>query len=861
MLAGVLSATLLIGLYAALHLGVDSDNMAMLDPDLPFMRNNRAFARSFPTLDNALLVVIDAETPDLAQRASDALERRLAGLGEYFEDVYVPGGSHFFEEHGLLYREARELDDFATGMAQIQPVIAELERDNSIANFARLVRVGLEAVKEGDADPAQWPAILDRISHATVAVYREFPVAISWDEVLLRGSTIDVVTRRVIVLHPLLDFGNLLAAGSSMSAIRDAARELELDAQHGVRVRITGNPALNYEEMVGLLWDIGGSGLFCFLLVASLVYLALRSVKLVLAVLATLLVGLVWTAGFAAASVGDLNLASVAFAILFIGLGVDFGIHLGMRYADLLGRGRAHEDALREAARGVGSSLVLCTVTTAVGFYVFVPTEFRGVAELGLISGTGMLIILFLTLTFLPALLSKGLRPDPRRASQRRLRFRSAWWRGLERHPRAVRWAAAVAGAGALALLPRAWFESNVIDMRDPDTESVQAFDDLLEQAGVMSPWFVNAVAPDLDSAQTLAARLRALDAVDRTLTLADFVPEDQAEKIEILQDLSLMLDVPTAPPGPDQALPVQAQVQALRDLRAYLDASWIEEVHTPLAQSLRLLSAQLGRFLDRIDREDNAEQVMAALHEVLLSTLPRQTQRLRVAIDTPRIGLDDLPEGLRRRMLAPDGRARIQVFPAEDLQQRGALERFSDAVLEVAPDAVGVTVNLTGFARVTVASFRQALVSAILLIAALLWLIWRRPSDVALALAPLLLAAALTVASMVLLRVPFSFFNVVVIPLLFGVGVDSGIHLVHQSRQPGSGDSLLATTTARAIFYSAVTTTASFGSLALSGHRGVRSLGILLTVGMFLTVVCNLVVLPALLELRRGRAPAAGGG
>jgi hopanoid biosynthesis associated RND transporter like protein HpnN len=856
-LAGVLASTLLIGLYAALHLGVDSDNLAMIDPDLPFMRNNREFARTFPTLDNALLVVIDAETPELAQRASDALEQRLAGLSEYFEDVYVPGASRFFEEHGLLYREVWELDDFATGMAAVQPVIAELERDNSIANFARLVRVGLEAVKEGNADGSEWPAILDRISHATVAVYREFPVAISWDEVLLRGSTIDVVKRRVIVLHPLLDFGNLLAAGSSMRAIRDAARELELDPQHGVRVRITGNPALNYEEMAGLLWDIGGAGLFCFLLVAFLVYLALRSVKLVLAVLATLLVGLVWTAGFAAASVGDLNLASVAFAILFIGLGVDFGIHLGMRYADLLARGLAHEDALREAARSVGSSLVLCTVTTAVGFYVFVPTEFRGVAELGLISGTGMLIILFLTLTFLPALLSSGLRPDPRRAARRRLHFRSPWWTRFERHPRAVRWAAALAGAGALALVPRAWFESNVIDMRDPSTESVQAFNDLLAQSGTMSPWFVNAVAPDLESAQALAARLRALDSVDQTLTLADFVPEDQAEKIESLRDLSLMLDTPPPTGAPAPAPSEEAQVQALRDLRAFLDADWIEDVDTPLAQSLRLLSAQLGRFLERIDREDNAEQVMAAFHEVLLSTLPRQVERLRVAIDTSGIGFDDLPEDLRRRMLAPDGRARIQAFPAQDLQQRGALERFSNSVLAVAPDAVGVTVNLTGFARVTVASFRQALVSAILLIAALLWLIWRRPSDVALALAPLLLAAALTVACMVLLRVPFSFFNVVVIPLLFGVGVDSGIHLVHQSRQAGSGDALLATTTARAIFYSAVTTTASFGSLALSGHRGVRSLGILLTVGMCLTVVCNLVVLPALIELRRGRQAA----
>jgi hopanoid biosynthesis associated RND transporter like protein HpnN len=853
-MGGTLLLTLGLGAVAALSLGVNSDNLAMVDPDLGFMRNQRDFAELFPILDNALIVVVDAETPELARESADALRTRLAAQRDYFEDVYVPGGGRFFEEHGLLYRSLDELDEFAVVMARMQPILAEMERDASLANFSRIVRIGLDAVREEQRDGAEWLAILERIGGATIAVYREFPVAVSWEEVMLQGSAIESSTRRVIVLHPVLDFDDLLAARASLRVIRSTASELGLEPERGVRVRITGNPAINYEEMLGLIWDIGAAGLFCFLLVAGVVYLALRSLRLVIAVIATLLVGLVWTAAFAGAFVGDLNLASIAFAILFIGLGVDFGIHLGMRYADLVAGGLAHDAALREAARSIGGSLVLCTITTAIGFYVFVPTEYRGVAELGLISGTGMGIILLLTLTLFPALISGPLRPEPARLGGARLRFRAHWGEAVERHPRALRWGAALAALVALGLLPRVYFEPNVVDMRDPSTESVQAFEDLLGQAGVMSPWFVNAVAPNAAGAEALAARLRALEVVEHTLVLGDFVPSEQEEKLEILGDLGLMLDAPTssaprrAPPSPE------AQLAALRDLHAFLDADWVAATRTPLTNGMLFLRDQLGRFLANVELDDDSEQTMAAFEDLLLATLPAQIARVRAAVDTPGIEAADLPEELQRRMLAPDGRARIQIFPTEDLQERGALARFSDAVRSVAPDAVGVSINLVEFGRITVAAFQQALISAFLLISLLLLALWRRPSDAALALAPLLLSALLTAASVALLGISFNLVNVIVIPLLLGIGVDSAIHLVHEARQRarGAAAELLSTTTARAVLYSAVTTTVSFGSLALSGHRGMQTLGVLLTVGMVLTVASNLLVLPALLDLRR---------
>jgi hopanoid biosynthesis associated RND transporter like protein HpnN len=741
-------------------------------------------------------------------------------------------------------------------MARAQPLLAELERDPSIANLAALVQRGLDAVGEQPDDIAQWVAVLDQVGKATVETYSEFPLAISWEELLVRGSSLEQLTRRVIIAHPVLDFENVFAAAGSLDFIHRTAEELGYVTARGVSVRITGNPALNYEEMVGIAWDVGGAGAFCFALVAGVLVLALRSWKLVAAAMTALLAGLVWTAAFAAISVGYLNLVSVTFAVLFIGLGVAFSIHLEMCYADLLRMGAENHEAQQVAVRRVGTSLVLCTVTTAVGFFVFIPTDYRGVAELGLIAGTGMFIILFLTLTLIPALLSSWLAPVPGTSPTGALRFQGRWWSRLDRHGTFVRRGAALAGFGALLLLPSVRFNANVIHMRDPTTESVQAFNDLLSQGGFASPWFVNVVADDLESAQRLGARLREFDTVAQTITLEDYVPAEQEEKREILTDIRYFFPPPIGSARLHAAPSLEEQVSALRDLHAFLGRTGAVRGDSPLRESMRLLRVELAAFLEKIERDGDAAGALASLESILLSGFPAQLNRLRIALDPQEITLADLPAPLVARMLTADGRARVKVFPRESLIDEMAFSRFVVDVQKVAPEAAGVPINLIEFGRATESSFRQALLSAVLAITALLWLLWRRLSDVLLALAPLLLGSTLTCAVLVLLDIPFNFANVIVIPLLLGVGVDSGIHLVHRANHlDKTEDSLLTTTTARAVLFSALTTAVSFGTLALSSHRGMASLGIVLTIGMLLSIICNLVVLPELIEWRSLRS------
>lgn len=856
--AGVAVVTLVLTiaatLYAVRNLGFNTDPNELFDADLPFQRMIRTFEEHFPQLTDSLLIVVDADTAEAARRSADALAVRLRQRTDSFKDVYFPGEEDFFEAHGLLYESVDQLDEFADQLAQMQPVIATLARDPSLATLTHLIQRGLEKRSRSDEESERLQDVLDHYRRAAVAVYAEYPLSVPWESVLLRGTAFDPTTRRVIVADPILHFGDILAAAPAMAAIRHEAAALSLP--HGVRVRITGYPALNHEEFLGLARDTGAAGLLSFGLVLILLWFAFRSSAMVTAAAITLLVGIAWTAAFAALFVGQLNPASIAVGVMFIGLGVDFTIHLGMHVSEEVRGGSSVREALLLATRGTGAALLLCALTTAIGFLAFLPTAYKGVSELGVITAGGMLVIVFLTLTLFPVLIGWGVRGN----AFERLRTRRPLALPLRpvRRPGLVCAVAGVLAVGGLYLAPQATLETNVVALRNPHTESVETFMDLVK-SNRTTPWYADLLAPDLDTARGLAERARKLPEVLHAVTIADYVPDHQQEKLEILADASLFLGLPPAGAAPRASAPLDEEIQALRDLVRFLGAGALQTEQSGLARSGRLLRDQLTSLLARIDHDRDPAKAIALLEKSLLGSVPQLTERLRRALHTKEIRFEDLPPGLVRRMLAADGTARVQVFPSEDLSERAPMVRFVEALRGVTPNLTGLPVNLVESAYVTRDSLRQALLWALLAIAVLLVTLWGRADETAIALAPLVLGVLLTAASTRLFSISFNFINVCVLPLLLGVGVDSGVHMVHRAREVpvGSGE-LLTSITTQAVLFSALTTLASFGTLVLSDHRGIASLGELLVVGMGFTLAGNLVLLPALLVLRQRRAERA---
>ncbi|HEX5066586.1 MAG TPA: MMPL family transporter, partial [Myxococcota bacterium] len=509
----------------------------------------------------------------------------------------------------------------------------------------------------------------------------------------------------------------------------------------------------------------------------------------------------------------------------------------------------------------VGTSLALSATTTAIGFFAFVGTEFVGVAELGVISGAGTLISFVCTITLLPALLSLS---SSARAS---VPFGDAVWttRIVDlpvRHPRAVRIAALVLTIGSVLVLPRARFDNNPLNVRDPKSESVRALSDLLEK-GASSPWSMNAVAPDLASAQALAERLRQVPEVGRVITVSDFVPGDQEEKLDIIEDVALFLG-PLAPAdGGPQEVSVERRVGALRHLSEELRHMLRTNKDPALASSAQALAGELDAYVAALPVGSAADAELDGLQDSVLGSLPEQLRVLDAALGAGHVTLENLPRALVEQMVGDGGEVRVQIFPRENLADHASLAQFVDAVKRAVPDVsiTGSAAEIVESGRSVVRSLQQALLLALVAITVILLVLsGGRVTETALVLTPLGLAAVFTAATAVLLNIPFNFADVIVLPLLLGMGVDSGIHLVHRARRTGElGIALLGTSTARAVAFSGINTIASFGTLGLATHRGLATLGQMLTLGVAYSLLTTLIVLPALIPQRWRRPETQG--
>jgi hopanoid biosynthesis associated RND transporter like protein HpnN len=654
--------------------------------------------------------------------------------------------------------------------------------------------------------------------------------------------------RRIIVLNPPLNYASLQPAADAIAAIRALARDLHLGEDSGVKVRLTGDAALADEELKSADLDGITPMLISFGLVALLAFICFRGATLSLATLATVVVGVVFTAAAAIALVGTLNLLSVAFFVLFIGLAVDFGIHYTLRYKEGLDLGLEHAPALSRAATGVGGALALSALCAAIGFFSFLPTDYVGLAELGLIAGAGMAIALVLSLSVLPAFLSLAPgRPRPEDAGefQHNVLDRLRAW--AERRPKPILAAAVVVAGVALAIAPRAHFDFDPLHLKDRQAESVATLYDLMA-SGLNEAYAVAALGPDLSAADAIAERARALPEVAEARTVASFVPDAQDDKLAIIDGLALMLEPSLAA---DVAPPPSASetLTAMNRLEAALKALAAGE-HAAAPAAGRLLAA-----LDPVAGKGDEQEGLARLDQALLSGLPQQLDGLRTLLKAGPVTLDDLPQDLRSRWIAADGRARVAFYPAERVaEDTQALNRFVAAVQTIAPEAIGAPVIIVEAGRAVEMAFLEAAALAVAGIALLLVVLLRNVRDIALVFAPLLLAALLTVAASAAFAMPFNFANVIVLPLLFGLGVAASLNLVIRERQEGEAGAMMSSCTPRAVVFSALTTVASFGTLALSAHPGIAGMGLLLAIAIGLTLASTVIVLPALMTVFRRR-------
>lgn len=837
--------------YTVHHIRINTSTSDMLSEKLPWRQTYIQYKKAFPQYSDNIVVVIDGATADEARDAAARLAGGIAARNDVFEYLFAPQTNEFLRKNGLIYLDHEEVEDLADNLARVQPFLARLASDQSLHGLFALLRQALS--ESGEVGELDLGFAFKRVAATLAADRVGRHQRLSW-EALMNGKDPDAEDRRqILVTVPRLDYHSLTPGDGALHVLRDIVRELRLDDSAGVRVRLTGGAALSHDELQSASLSAQLAGVGSLLMVAAVMAVGLRSLWLVIVVVAALMLGLTFTAGFAAVAIGELNLISVAFAVMYIGLGADYAIYLCLRYKELAADLCDHREALARAARHVGGSLGLCTITTSLGFFAFVPTSYSGVAELGLISGCGMFISLFITLAILPALIA--LRPKvrpPREHDEYVPRPVLALLTLPLRRSRLVVGVAAVLAVGAVLVLPRATFDHNPLNLQDPKAESVATYLDLLADSE-QSPWSIVALARDEAEARALKGRLEQLATVDKVATIEDLVPQDQDRKLAVVADMALTLGPDIADIAPQPKPAPDGDLRAIRDFDAAL-ATAIRD-GAPLAQGPAALALheELTRLLDRLDRAGATGQsrLLADLSERLIANLPGRLAALADSLAPQTVALPDLPEIIRDRWVAPDGAWRIEVLPRENMNGAESMRRFVADVRTVLPDATGSPVVYLEASDAVVTAFKQAFLYALIAIVVLLLISMEHKLDVVLVLSPLLLAALLTGAATVLFGVPFNFANIIALPLLLGMGVDNGIHMVHRFRTaPPEDGVLLHTSTATAVVLSALTNVSGFGNLAVSTHRGMASMGVMLTVGILITLACTLIVLPSLLSL-----------
>lgn len=833
-------------------LEVDMDSDRLLSPEVQVGQTNRALAKAFPELKNNLVVMVEADDPDDARAAAEELSAKLRERPALYPGVFLPGDDPFYEDFGLYFVDRDDLTDLSERIETAGPLLATLvDRPELPVLLGALTHV-LESAEGLGSLGADGLRILDRVALAIESFNAGGHAPVAWDELLfedLGGGEADL---QLLFVRPAGDLTQLGPVLEAIDAIRALARELE---QHpGLRVRVTGDRAVHSEEMSLVIGEAVLSGCLSLVLVTLILFYCFRSFRLVLATLLTLLAGLTWTAGLAGLAVGQLNALTSAFAVVYIGLAVDFGIHFGLAYLEQPGGGKL--PVLRATGEYVGSALIFCALTTAIGFYAFIPTAYTGVADMGIISGTGVFLGLIATLTLYPALIALGLDDSGARAGATQRRFEIHLPTFPIRFPRAVCGTVAVLTVACAASLVWLRFDMNTLNVRDPRVESVQALKDLLSDSE-RSVWTIEVLTQDLAEARALAERLEAIEGVHHVNTVESFLPEDQAGSLAIFEQMRSDLKAPLelsddqAGEGLDRLIALDYTIEGYSvalDIDAELRGGMGDE--EALVKSAERLRTALGVLNGRLDAAAGPPDI-DALEADLFGELPDLLESVLDALPMRTVSLDDLPSDLRARYLAPDGRARVEVFSDARLAEPGELERFSDLVHSVRPDAGGAAAGTVALARAIVDSLQQALATAVVVIAVLLLVLWRSIKYTLITLTPLFVGAVTTAAVTVFADIPFNFANIIVLPLILGIGVDSGIHLVHRHLKGlrGAG-SLLRTSTANAVFFSALTTAGSFATLALSHHLGISSLAHMLTVGVTLMLAANVIVLPALLTL-----------
>jgi hopanoid biosynthesis associated RND transporter like protein HpnN len=820
--------------YAVRHFALKTDVKDLVSLNLPWAQRGAQLLRDFP--QQQIIVVIDAPTSELVDQATTKLVAALRQRPDRFLAVSEPGGGRFFERNGLLFLPDAQVARITAELSNANPFIGSLAADPSLRGSLDALSLALTGVQYGQVKLDDLTLPMNMASYTVDAVLAGRPASFSWRALTEGKPPAPRELRRFIQVQPVLDYHSLRPGHAATGAISQIASDLKLGPIYQARVRQTGEIPMDDDEFGTITKNAGIATAVSIGLVLIILWLALRSPRIIAAVTVTLIFGLAVSAAAGLFLVGAFNLISIAFFVLFVGLGVDFAIQFSVRY-----RSERHDhpdlqDALRSAALKAGTPLALAAVAIAAGFSSFMPTDYIGLSELGEIAGIGMIVAFLSSITLLPAMLK--LFNPPGEPQPMGFSWLAPVDRFTTRHRIPIVVITLLVVLLATPLLMNLPFDFNPTHLQDPNDESVKTFLEFKNepQTGANA---IEIETPDLRVADDTAKRLSALPEVTQATTLSQFIPQNQDEKIRLIRAAAQTID---ASLNPEKVEGPPTDPQNIDGLKSTAD-KLSEAAGTnqgPGPEAARRLAGLLSKLAAA------APGMRTRAETAVAEPLRFALGQLRQELDPQNVTLSTVPQDLATQWITPDGRARIQVLPTGDPENTEMLRRFVTAVLNVAPNATGPAVLLYEAGQTVIHAFILAGIFALSAITVLLLIALRRVRDVLLTLVPLLVAGAVTLELSVVFGLPLNFANIIALPLLLGVGVAFKIYYIMAWR--AGKTNLLQSSLTRAVIFSAMTTATAFGSLWLSQNPGTSSMGKMMALALLCTMAAAVFFQPLLM-------------
>src|ERR1700744_845333 len=690
------------GYYTSQNFQINTDINTLISSKLDWRQRDNQFDKAFDR-DSTILAVVDSPTPELTGAAAAALVQKLSGDTRHFTSLQPLGSGEFFEKNGLLYLPEAEVREATSQFASAAPLIEIMAGDPSIRGLTGALESGLAGVKRGQVKLDSTERPFNQIAATIEDVLKTGNATFSWRQLVSDKPLTDADRRAFIEFKPVLDFNALEPGKDATDAIRQAASELDFAGEYHARVRLTGPVPMADEEFATVQDGAVANGIGTILVVLVILWMALHSSKIIFAVFVNLFIGLSITTAVGLMMVGSFNPLSIAFAVLFVGLGVDFGIQFSVRYRSERYKGSDLRGALANAAERSAVPLSLAAMATAAGFLSFLPTDYKGVSELGQIAGVGMLVAFVSSITVLPALLR--LFNPPGEKEPVGYAFLAPVDHFLEKHRVIIIVGTLVIAVAGLPLLYFLKFDFNPINLRSKQAESISTYLDLRKDPNTGAN-AIDVMTNSDESARAIAAKLEKVPEVLRVMSLETFVPEDQPAKLKLIAEGAKVLgpalnpdSIDAAPTGAENVDALNETVTSLR--KAASDAKDGDKNPGAVA------SKRLADALEKLAKSDQATREKA--QAIFVDPLKIVLDQLKKSLQAQPISLKTLPPELVSGWKTKDGLQRVEALPRGDPNDNDTLRKFANAVLNAEPEAIGGPVSILKSGDTVVTAFIHA--------------------------------------------------------------------------------------------------------------------------------------------------------